>query len=220
MAGIPEIKPYPMPDIGELPSNTADWVVDPSRAVLLLHDMQKYFLRPFPQNEAPVVDLVERSALLRERCAGLGIPVAYTMQPGDMSEGERGLLKDFWGPGMNADPINRNVVDPLAPCSQDWVFTKWRYSAFHRTDFLDRMRQSGRDQLIICGVYAHVGILMTACDAFTNDIQPFLAADAIADFTIEYHTMTVDYAASRCAVVATTKELLVSLDNTEVGGER
>ena len=57
------------------------------------------------------------------------------------------------------------------------------------------MRGHGRDQLVICGVYAHVGILMTAHEGFSNDIQTFLVADAIADFSADFHRMALEYAA-------------------------
>jgi isochorismate hydrolase len=168
--------------------------------------MQRYFLAPFPEE---VHDpLVRNTVLLRERCAALGVPVAYTAQPGDMTDEQRGLLKDFWGPGMHVDPADRQVVDELAPAPEDWVFTKWRYSAFFRSDLLGRMREHGRDQLVVCGVYAHVGVLMSAVEAFTNDIETFLVADAVADFSEEYHRMAVTYAAQRCAVVTTAKEVV------------
>ena len=179
--------------------------------MLLIHDMQRYFLQRFPAGAAPVTDLVENAALLRERCAELGVPVAYTAQPGAMTEQQRGLLKDFWGAGMTADPADRRVVEAVAPTQRDWMLTKWRYSAFHRTALLGRMRASGRDQLVLCGVYAHVGVLMTACDAFTSDIQPFLVADAVADFSAEYHRLALDYAAQRCAMVTTTRNVLAEL---------
>ena len=205
MPGIPSIAAYPIPTVRDLPRSTAQWTPDPARAVLLIHDMQRYFLKPFP---ASVRDgLVGTLAMLRERSAALGVPVGYTTQPGDMSEQERGLLKDIWGPGMRRDPADRSVVDELAPAPGDWMLNKLRYSAFFRSDLLDRMRRSGRDQLIVCGVYAHVGVLITAVDAFTNDLQTFVVADAVADFTAGYHRMALEYAAERCATVVTARQV-------------
>jgi isochorismate hydrolase len=206
MAGIPAIKPYLMPTAVDLPGNTARWTLDPERAVLLLHDMQRYFLQPFPDTFRD--QLITNAALLRERAVASGIPVAYTAQPGGMTDEQRGLLKDFWGPGMSVDPADREVVGPLATAAADWVFTKWRYSAFFRSDLLELMRAAGCDQLVVCSVYAHVGVLMTAVEAFANDVQPFLVADAVADFSEEYHRFAVEYAAKRCAVVVTAKEVL------------
>ncbi|GLW70751.1 phenazine biosynthesis protein PhzD [Kitasatospora phosalacinea] len=208
MAGIPPIAPYPMPTAGDLPANTVSWTVDPDRAVLLVHDMQRYFLRPFPADASPGRELLDNTALLRRRAVELGVPVAYTAQPGDMTPEQRGLLLDFWGPGMRTDPADREVVEPLTPGPDDWRLTKWRYSAFFRSDLLDRMRADGRDQLVLCGVYAHVGVLMTAVEAFTHDIRPFLVADAVADFDAASHRLALDYAAARCAMVTTTKETL------------
>jgi isochorismate hydrolase len=205
MPSIPPIEPYQLPGTADLPANTARWTLDPHRAMLLVHDMQRYFLAPFPK---PVRDpLVRNCALLRARCTALGVPVIYTAQPGGMTEQQRGLLKDFWGPGMRVDPADRQIVDELAPGPADRIVTKWRYSAFFRSDLLRWMREEGRDQLIVCGVYAHVGVLMTAVEAFTNDIQPFLVADAVADFSAGHHRMAADYAAAHCAVVTTTEEI-------------
>ncbi|WP_399920137.1 isochorismatase family protein [Streptomyces kanamyceticus] len=206
MPGIPPIAPYPMPTSGDLPARIPRWTVDPGRAVLLVHDMQRYFLRPLP--EALRADLVRNTAALREHCARTGIPVAYTAQPGGMTPEERGLLNDFWGPGMHVDPADREVVEPLTPADGDWVFTKWRYSAFFKSDLLERMRRHGRDQLIVCGVYAHVGVLASAVEAYTHDIETFLVADAVADFGADDHRMALEYAARTCAVVTTAKEIL------------
>ncbi|MFD1662267.1 isochorismatase family protein [Streptomyces caeni] len=211
MPGIPPIQPYPMPTAGDLPTNAAAWQADPDRAVLLVHDMQRYFLRQFPEGEAPGADLVRNAARLREQAVASGMPVAYTAQPGGMTDEQRGLLKDFWGSGMRVDPADREVVEPLAPGPDDWLLTKWRYSAFFRSDLLDRMRTHGRDQLILCGVYAHIGVLSTAVEAFTNDIETFLVADAVADFTEAYHRLALDYAAERCALVTTTKSVIEEL---------
>lgn len=211
MSSIPPVEPYPMPGKGELPESTVNWVADPSRAVLLLHDMQEYFLKPFPGTQEPGGSLVSNAVRLRERCAELGIPVAYTAQPGGMSPEQRGLLKDFWGPGMNQTPEHRKVVAGLEPRDGDWMFTKWRYSAFFKSDLLERMRFNERDQLIVCGVYAHIGVLTTAVEAFTHDIQPFLVADATADFSAEYHRLALTYTAQRAGRVLTTETALSEL---------
>jgi isochorismate hydrolase len=209
--GIPTIEPYAMPTADELPPNIARWRVEPHRAALLIHDMQRYFLAPFPAGASPVVELVDNVRRLREACDRAGVPVAYTAQPGGMTEEQRGLLKDFWGPGMTVSPEHRKVVDGLEPAAHDHVFTKWRYSAFHKSDLLEHLRRNGRDQLIVCGVFAHVGVLMTAVDAYTNDIETFLVADAVADFSAHYHRLALTYAAERCAVTPTTDTVLEAL---------
>ncbi|MFD7409203.1 isochorismatase family protein [Streptomyces sp. NPDC059866] len=204
--GIPPIEPYELPSARELPDPVPPWRVDPGRAVLLVHDMQHYFLRALPE---PLREQLLRNAvLLRTRCAALGMPVAYTAQPGAMDDAERGLLKDFWGPGMQRSPADREITAELAPTGRDWMFTKWRYSAFFRSGLLERMRAHHRDQLVLCGVYAHVGVLMTAVDAFSNDIETFLVADAVADFSAAHHRQALDYAARCCAVVSTAKEVI------------
>ncbi|MFD4430898.1 isochorismatase family protein [Nocardia sp. NPDC058497] len=206
MAGIPKIPSYPMPTRTTLPANVAQWTVDPERAVLLLHDMQSFFLKPLA---SPLRDeLVHNSTMLRKRCVDLDVPIAYTAQPGGMTDRQRGLLKDFWGPGMSTEPHERGVVPELAPEASDWLLTKWRYSAFHNSDLLARMRSAGRDQLILSGVYAHVGVLTTALDAFSHDIQPFLVADALADFTEADHHSTLAYASLCCAMVVLTEDVL------------
>ncbi|MFE9098248.1 isochorismatase family protein [Streptomyces sp. NPDC007264] len=208
---IAPIDPYPMPRPSELPPNTVSWGVDPRRAMLLVHDMQHYFLAPFAAGAQPRTDLLSHVRALRERCADLGVPVVYSAQPGDMTPRQRGLLAAFWGPGMSAAPEDRGIPEVLAPGEHDTVLTKWRASAFHRTPLLETLREQGRDQLIICGVYAHVGILLTACDAFAHDIEPFVVADAIADFTPEFHRMALEYAASRCAMILPAAAVLQAL---------
>ena len=112
---------------------------------------------------------------------------------------------------MTDDPDSRDIVAELAPQAGDVVLTKYRYSGFHRTGLAARLAAARRDQLIICGVFAHIGCLFTAGDAFSHDIQPFLVADAVADFSLSDHLMAVDYAARRCAVTTVTDRLARAL---------
>jgi isochorismate hydrolase len=212
---IPTIEPYEMPKVADLPANVASWEIDPKRAVLLIHDMQKYFLAALPRGTSPTTELLANVVRLREQCRAVGVPVTYTAQPGGMSEGDRGLLRDLWGPGMAADSRHREIIDPLRPEAGDRVFTKWRYSAFHRNDLLPFLRLEGRDQIVLCGVYAHVGVMISACEAFTNDIETFLVGDAVADFTAWHHRIALEWSALRCAVVCTTDSVVDRLSANE-----
>lgn len=212
---IPPIQPYPMPTGTDLPPNTARWNIDPRRCVLLIHDMQNYFLDMFPVEREPLTTLVENVFRLREACHAAAVPVAYTAQPGGMTEEQRGLLREFWGPGMSKDPAQRAIAAPITPAGGERVFTKWRYSAFHRTGLLDYLRENDRDQILICGVYAHIGCLMTASDAYSHDIEPFLIADGLADFSVEFHRMALEYASARCAVTVTAESALRALSLAE-----
>jgi trans-2,3-dihydro-3-hydroxyanthranilic acid synthase len=196
-----QVQPYPLPSRDELPDNLVDWQVRPERAVLLIHDMQQYFLAAFPH--ALRSRLIANAARLRADCAARGVRIGYTAQPGRMTAADRGLLRDFWGPGMTTAEADRAIVAELTPEEPDWTFVKWRYSAFHRSNLLGRMRAEGRDQLLLCGVYGHVGILATALEAYANDLQVFLVADAIGDFSAEKHRFTLEYTASCCARVVT-----------------
>lgn len=209
--GIPAISPYPMPSEADVPDSVAAWRPDPRRALLLIHDMQRYFVDAFPAGQPPVTRLLSNVARIRRAAARHRLPVVYTAQQGGMSRRQRGLLYDIWGPGMGTDPVQRQIVAELAPARDDVVLDKVRYSAFHRSNLAEMLVESRRDQLIVCGVYAHIGCLMTACDAFSHDIEAFLVADAVADLSLAHHRMALAYAAQRCAVTLTTRRLLAQL---------
>jgi bifunctional isochorismate lyase/aryl carrier protein len=208
---LPRIAPYDMPTAAELPANRVAWRPEPGRCALLIHDMQEHFLAPFARDASPVVELLSNIGALRSRCAELGVPVFYSAQPGGQTLEQRGLLQDFWGDGIAAGPAGQAIVGELAPGEDDVLVTKWRYSAFVRTDLDSRLRALGRDQLLVVGIYGHIGCLMTACHAFMQEVQPFLVADAIADFSAADHARALDWGAQRCAVVTTTAAVLGDL---------
>lgn len=206
---IPRIPSYDLPE--QLPTGKADWRLEPRRAVLLVHDMQQYFLDFFDPAQPPIPPLLSNCSELIAACRAAEIPILYTAQRGGQAPTERGLLNDFWGPGLENDPALERIADAVAPYPEDTVLPKSRYSAFKRSDLEARLRAMGRDQLVICGVYAHIGCLMTAAEAFMLDIQPFLVGDALADFSLDEHEQALRYAAGRCARVLGSRELIAAL---------
>lgn len=205
---LPTISPYPLPTSEDLPANRVDWTFDPARAVLLVHDLQNYFLGAYDTQAPPVPQMLANISRLITAARGAGVPIVYTAQPGGQTPEQRGLQQDFWGPGLPDDPQAAAIVEQVAPAADDTVLTKWKYSGFVRTDLADLMASRGRDQLVITGVYAHIGVLMSAADAWMRDIQAFLVADAVADFSQEEHAMAMRWAAGRCAVVLRTDDVI------------
>ncbi|GGW71725.1 hypothetical protein GCM10010381_65480 [Streptomyces xantholiticus] len=175
-----------------------------------MHDMQNHFVRAFPPGLPPVVELVRNIAALRELAGALGIPVFFSAEPAAQQPGQRGLVADVWGPGIGDEADAAAIVGPLLPRPGEHVLANVRHNAFLRSHLGRLLRQENRDQLIICGVHAHLGVLLTAADAFMNDIQPFVVADAVADFSAEEHATALRWAA-RSGVVRTTDALLHDL---------
>jgi len=169
------------------------WTVDPHRAVLLIHDVHGFFQRPSATGRPPVKPAANATRL-RRRAAAVDIPVAYTAPPDSMVPAQR-----------------RMADEPLAPRTGDWLLTQSPHSAFSKTELRALMWRCGRDQLVLCGVYAHRGVLMTAVEAFDCDIQPFLVSDAIADNAADESRLALDQVAGWCAVVSTTDDVLGQL---------
>ncbi|PFO46886.1 isochorismatase family protein [Bacillus cereus] len=210
---LPTIKDYLMPTKNDLPINKVKWNIDEKRAILLIHDMQEYFIDAYEEDALLIKTLVNNINVLKNMCKELGIPIIYSAQPEGQNSQQRALLEDFWGKGIPREGNKQRIISSLTPEKDDILLTKWRYSAFKKNDLLDIFQDQGRDQIIICGVYAHIGCLLTAADAFMEGIQPFIVGDAVADFTLEDHKQSLIYASNRCAKTITTEQIKQALSN-------
>lgn len=207
---LPSIAPYALPTQAELPQSRRSWNFEPQRAALLVHDMQAYFLAPFSQNETITAVIAHLHAVI-VACRQAGIPVFYTAQKGNQERADRGLQAEFWGPGMRAIEEHEAIVAPLQPQAGDYQLVKHRYSAFQRSHLSDQLRVRGRDQLLIGGVYAHIGCMLTAAEAFQRDVEPFFIADALADFSRDKHMLALQWGAATCATALMSADIVQTI---------
>jgi bifunctional isochorismate lyase/aryl carrier protein len=205
---LPTVAPYALPAEAEIPPSRGPWTLRRDRAALLVHDMQRYFLRPYDHAAEPIPSLVANIAALLDAARAAGVPVFYTAQKGEQLRADRGLQADLWGPGMSRASEHQDILPQVAPADGDIVLTKHRYSAFQRSNLETLMRARGRDQLVVCGVYAHIGCQLTVAEAFQRDIEPFFVADALADFSRDKHMAAIAWVAATCGVAQSTRQTL------------
>lgn len=208
---IPKPSSYTLPIEKDLPVNRVDWPVDHEHTALLIHDMQNYFINFWESDDELISQVILNISILKNQCKMLGIPIFYTVQSKKQSNKERGLLTDMWGLGLQSYPEQCEITKLLSPDPDDTVISTCRYSAFLHSDFEELLKSQQCEQLIICGIYGHIGCLITANDAFMRDIKPFIVSDAIADFSYDEHIMTLKYIASSCGKIVTTTNLLEEL---------
>lgn len=208
--GIKKIKEYKLPVADEIPQNKISWKFDKNNAVLLIHDMQQYFLEAYDSQSLLYKSLLQNIKTIKTFCVENNIPVVYSAQPKGQTDEQRGLLLDFWGKGIPQNGVSEEIIEQLQPDINDIIITKWRYSAFENTELHDVLKRLDKNQLIICGIYAHIGCLTTAVTAFMRGIKPFFVADAMADFSKEKHLMALEYISQLAGKVVTIKDIVES----------
>ncbi|WP_462173457.1 isochorismatase family protein [Pseudoalteromonas xiamenensis] len=92
---IPRIASYPLPITR--PDNRTQWQLNPDKAVLLVHDMQSYFVNFYDVNSAPMKPLIERIDALIRAAKTAGIPVVYTAQPADQRSERPSIIDGLLG---------------------------------------------------------------------------------------------------------------------------
>ncbi|MEU5798855.1 isochorismatase family protein, partial [Streptomyces sp. NPDC047813] len=200
------VLPYPMPDAASLPDGGPSRSIDPSRAALVVQHMQEHVLRALRET-APVAKLLDNIGRLTETARCSGVPVVHvTRAPGARSAGGEGPAR-----GMPTEADAHAVVDVLRPEAGDTVLAARRYSAFAGTRLRSRLKELGRDQVLVVGAAAHTDVLLTAADAWMQDLEAFVVADAVADRTADDHTMAVRWLAATCATVTLTESVRAEL---------
>lgn len=204
---FPMIPNYDL-DIDEyLKLNKTNWTVDPSNAALLIYDMQNYWLRRF-EDSSKIIGQVAR---VRTACKNAGIPIIFAGARKARNHAERGVALDVWGPGIgwstDALPDDMEISAVLAPQEDEYMVIKRKFSAFVGSDLQDILNRLNRKQLIMCGIYAHHGCMITAIDAYMRNFQVFYTGDALADFTHDGHDMALRYISEVVGQIASVSQI-------------
>src|SRR5438105_7603605 len=131
-------------------------ILDRQRAALAIIDMQVAFRLPI----ADFGEVASRIAIMAEACKILGIPIIVTEQY------PKGL-------GHTATEIALQLPEGTEPIE------KVAFSACGAQEFDTRLRERHVEQVMICGIEAHICVSQTAHDLLQLGYQVHLLSDAI-----------------------------------------
>ncbi|MFI6402293.1 isochorismatase family protein [Streptomyces sp. NPDC050548] len=136
-------------------------------SVLVMIDCQDTYRQGVMRLEGVEEALAEAARLLA-RARAAGIPVLHVMH--DAGEGS---------PYDITAPVGR-ISEEVAPRPGEPVVVKNFPSSFFRTDLDERLRSTGRGDLVLAGFMTHMCVDSTARDAFNLGYRPTIVASATA----------------------------------------
>ncbi|MFD4576708.1 isochorismatase family protein [Streptomyces sp. NPDC058417] len=201
--------PYPMPAVAPTDADGPPWGIDPHRAALVVQQVQRHLLTAL-EHRAPVDELLTRTARLIRAARDAGVPVVYVVRVPGHPEDPAGSAGRPGGPGRllleppTGEAEARAVAEAVLPQAGDSVLAAKRCSAFVGTRLRARLKELGRDQVIVTGGAARTDVLLTAADAWMQDLRPFVVGDAVVDRTADDHVAALDWLAATCARIVGT----------------
>ncbi len=136
-------------------------LLDPRRSVLLVTDIQEKLVPAIPGHDA----VIERTGRLIDAANRLDIPVAASEQY------PRGL-------GHTVEPLRERL-------DADARIEKNTFDALRAPEVGRRLRETGRDQVVLVGTEAHVCVLQTAFGGMGQGYAAFVVADAVGSRAAE-----------------------------------
>jgi nicotinamidase-related amidase len=135
-------------------------LINPTRAQALVIDIQERLLPAMSQGEAALANC----ARLVQAAARLSLPVTVSQQyPKGIGQTVEGLRQHLPNESVTLDKMS---------------FSCMRDGALRQR--IEQLAGDGRDQIIVCGIEAHVCVLQTAIEIVEAGLQCFAVVDAMA----------------------------------------
>ncbi|MCZ4281959.1 hydrolase [Kiloniella laminariae] len=162
-------------------------LIDAQKALVVVIDVQEKLAPAIHELES----LLKASELVLKSACELNVPVLVTEQY------PRGLghtierLKTYYAPGD--------------------VFEKLSFSSVGCSPFMAQLKQSGRQQVIIIGIEAHVCVQQTVLELLDERFDVFVVADAIGSRTPENKQLALERMIRSGADVVSAEMVLFEL---------
>lgn len=163
-------------------------LLDRQRAVLAVIDMQEAFRQIIPDFD----QIAQRIALMVQSAKLLNLPVIVTEQY------PKGL-------GRTAQEITEHLPEGSEPIE------KLSFSACGVQEFDLRLREFHAEQVILCGIEAHICVSQTAHNLLQNGYQVHLLSDAVSVRLPRNREVAINKIAKAGAVISSVEMALFEL---------
>ena len=188
------------------------------RPALILIDLQKGILA-LPTLIDPD-EIKTRAGRLAAAFRANALPVvrvklAWSADGGDLPPG-RTLIR---GPESAPPTEYSEFPEDFPPHPGDIVLVKRHWGAFTGTELDLQLRRRGVTQIVLAGISTSIGVESTARSAWENSYNLIFAEDAITDVDAASHTHAFTKIFPHLGEVATTQQIIDTLDGRSVGLE-
>ncbi len=157
-------------------ARTGSSMLSRERTALVVVDVQEGFRKAIPDFE----QVARRTATLVEGARILGVPAVVTEQY------PKGLGHTVDEVGLDGEPVLEKTV--------------------FAASLADGFDLDGRDQVVVCGIEAHVCVHQTVCDLAARGVEVHVCADAVSSRDPADKAVALERA-ERAGAVATTVEM-------------
>lgn len=149
--------------------NRHDTLLRRDDTVLVVVDLQESLLKIIPENDR----LIKAVRLVIGSASILEIPIIVTTQ---------------YAARLGAMP---EALSELIPASAPTI-DKLSFSAMAHDGFSQVLKETGRSQVLLCGIETHICITQTALDLRASGYHVNVIADAVASRTFEKHKLGME----------------------------
>ncbi|TVQ37441.1 MAG: hydrolase [Wenzhouxiangella sp.] len=133
---------------------------NPNNALLLIVDIQGKLARLMHESEA----MIRQQGIMIDACRLLGLPIVWAEQ-----------LPDKLGPTVPELSARLDGIEPLPKSS---------FGCCGDPKLMQAIRDSGRGQVLLIGIEAHVCVWQTAAALLREDYEVHLIADAVSSRSV------------------------------------
>ncbi len=179
---------------------------DKDNAVLLVTDMQNYFIEPESHAYIPSVKaIIPNIKLLINTSIKFNIPIIFTQHINNKQNA--GMMNSWWNDIITeSNPLSK--INEEIYIKNSLLIKKSQYDSFHKTELEKTLIELNKTQIIICGVMTNLCCETTVRAAFVRGFKTFLPIDATATYNYDFHLSTIRNLAFGFSPPILSKELI------------